>query len=697
MTLYVNDDVVDLFPDAQIFYTVQRVNIGNLTNRSVNTTTSFKAPWTENNERIFGFARHEESPDPIIYTLRPCRISNKGVDITRNNVLYITQSEDRSFSLQVFENIFEYFMSVNDKNLADMEPIDSSAWNPSDIDAARLNTEGIFSALINWGILIYDSARFMPSFYYHTFIKSILEFTGLTIEGDILTDARFTDLVVPYARDKFEYPESYYTQFNFYNPRMADQAVGPIINNETVVFGDNVTEDKHGTFFARVSVGGITWGTGTNLWLRLRKNGTLVMSGVIATNPAPGGSLEMQYNDYADNGDVFNFYIYADAPGAMGTSYTIVAGAGASSYMLFTADGIVNRELVNWNQLLPEVKCTDLLKEFFNRFGVIPNQVDNRLILKTLEEIIADTAGAVDWSDKLVNVKNKKISFKSEYAQSNFFSYVDLVKDPSLGRGSIDVNNTTLALQRTLYQSIFGNTNNIQYLSWFLASIPVYDPNEEISREFEDGRTVTGADSIVQTDEGTAVILASGSPFNFTLDALTTDTRVMLRNDGSATVTLIEGTATISSTTVGIPSGFHVIIDYRTSTTPDIYLYETIEEGEFSESPGLRLLTLKDVDLENSITFDATPRSDYKIGYFVDSALAKDTGFQYFVDQFYPSLTEALQRNKVITKEYLLTEHDIFSYDPHRMMWDGQGYYIINKIGNFYPERITKVELFKVL
>jgi len=50
----------------------------------------------------------------------------------------------------------------------------------------------------------------------------------------------------------------------------------------------------------------------------------------------------------------------------------------------------------------------------------------------------------------------------------------------------------------------------------------------------------------------------------------------------------------------------------------------------------------------------------------------------------------------MIEKEFLLNEIDIQQYDSHKIIWDGEGYYLINKIKNFVPGKITKVELFKV-
>ncbi len=127
-----------------------------------------------------------------------------------------------------------------------------------------------------------------------------------------------------------------------------------------------------------------------------------------------------------------------------------------------------------------------------------------------------------------------------------------------------------------------------------------------------------------------------------------------------------------------------------------VFNSQSVTAKDFDEEPGIRLLTLKARTNENAITFDQTPRTDYKMGYFVDGSLAKDTGWQYFLDQFYPSLQSSLQKNKMITKQFFLSEIDVAQYDPHKLVFDGHAYYIVNEIKSFIAGKSTTVELFKV-
>jgi hypothetical protein len=141
--------------------------------------------------------------------------------------------------------------------------------------------------------------------------------------------------------------------------------------------------------------------------------------------------------------------------------------------------------------------------------------------------------------------------------------------------------------------------------------------------------------------------------------------------------------------------------DYNVAVVP-VYVDDTVEIYDFENEPGLRLLTLKNRNFahnqiaEPGITFDSILRTDYKMAYFVDGVKAKDTGWQYFLNQFYVWLDRAIQKPKAIEKMFLLTEQDISDYDPFKQVFDVKGYYIVNKIHNYIAGKITKVEPFKV-
>lgn len=596
--IYMDGNLIDLDPETVIAITFQAIKAEDLSTRRIVFSNSIKIPWTPTNHILFGYLSNLHSLTSKPYAIQRGKVVQEGLEVIPDANIFVKKSRDRDFSIEIFENSFDFFASIKEKKINELAIIADSGWEAADIDAARLNTSGIVAALIKFSVVgsaeIFTVDRFLPSFFYHTIITSILEETGLTLSGSILTDPRFTDLIIPFFSDKFEYKSSFYSQFAKY-AGTSDHPVTNAVNSETIAVGLNMTDETHGTFVCHMAIGGITWNGGGNLILRIKKNGVLVDSITVATNPAPGGLADLSIIDFVNPGDVFNVYVYSDDMSGPGIDYTITN----STFLRFIPDGKVNRTLVNWTELMPEIKVTDFLKDFFVRFGIVYKQVGGVLIMKTLEEIIQDTAGALDWTSKLVNVKDQGIDFGTSYGQNNHFNYSDSIDDEAHGRGNLTIANNKLDLNKEIFGSLFENSKDVYASSFLFANVPVYE-------------------------------------------------------DPAATI------------------------------------------DQFANSPGVKLLTLKDRVSEGAITFDAIARTDYKIGYFLDAELAKDTGFQYFVNEFYPSLAAALQRTKIITKFFNLSVIDVMSYDPFKMVYDGTGYYLVNKISNYVPGKITKVEVFKV-
>lgn len=127
-----------------------------------------------------------------------------------------------------------------------------------------------------------------------------------------------------------------------------------------------------------------------------------------------------------------------------------------------------------------------------------------------------------------------------------------------------------------------------------------------------------------------------------------------------------------------------------------VYDGTSVNIEDFVNDPGIKLLTLRPRGTnEPSVTFNATPRADYQVGYFVDVSEDKDTGFQYFIDQYYSGLVAAFDKTKLIDRDYVLTEEDITT--DLFIIYDSGNYFLVNKIPKFIPGQVTEaVELLRI-
>ena len=615
--LYVGDSMVDLYPDAIVAVTVQAVPFNDIKARRITVSNRFKAPFTENNDILFGFIRDERSVGSTSKVTG--KLIQNGITMLQSVNVKVT-AEEEQYDIFLLDELSDLFDRVNNKTLSEIIPIDASGWEASDIDSARLNTEGIVTAIVRWGNStgIYDVDMFLPHFYYHTIVKEILQDTGLTLSGSILTNTDFTELAIPFPGTKFQYSEQdaalMTTRAGSVNP-MADQLLeGLVLELELVLLGypylwdltnnQLVIPDNLSPIFdvqiVLPLIDNIIWGGGDALRGRIYRTRDGVTTQVgsspifffFTTSPQSESNASVSFtNIIALPGDRYEFRLDTNSGAA--------TGQVQQSLVIITGVSTVDRAEVNWNQLWPtDIKCEDILRDFIVRFGIVPKQVSNTLYLKTINEIIADRAGAIDWSQK--KVKSPYVISKPSYAQVNNFKYQSSSdsEDANLGMGSIDIDDENLTPSRDYYTSIFQSSPTVSSAGYNVANVSVFD-----------------------------------------------------------------------------------------STSTDIV--------DFVETPGFRLVTLKARSTEGAITFNVSARTDYKLGYFVDPSLTKDTGFQYFIDNHYTLLEAILQNGKLVTKSFYLTEIDVATFDVHKMIWDGEHFYLVNKIKNFIPGKITSVELLK--
>jgi len=636
--LYVEDTLVDL-PKSFVFaQTIQKVPFGDLSVRKVNYTNSVKLPWTQTNRALFGFAFNEKSDTAVPYAKLQCRLVQNGIETIPDGYCFVNSADEKGVSITLFENVLNIFDAIAGLKLIDLNYVEPSAWDAAGIDSARTNTSNMISAVINWGKsgAIYQVNYFLPSFFYAEMVTEILERTGLTLSGDILADARFTDLIVPYGKSIWRYPDSFGQPYVFKVTKAADYL--QVINNAAGPYRIRFDDDSSTGYFQGTAA---IWdttnyeailpdiGAGTNKYASLQAdldfefvidtwnggagaqfdirivfdiNGVLTYDSItIDTSYTAGATQNITLGPFngvfAAADEIYVEFANGNRDGVQVT----VQGGTVNTVFEVTAPTTPDRTSVIWNQLMPDILLTDVLRDFTNRFAIVYKQIGQTLYMTTLQDILTDTSGAIDWTTKRVKDKGDVISFASNnYGQSSVWRNVDRISDPAIGSGTITIPNETLEEEKVIFESVFGNAITALYSNGQKALIPVY------------GSTSTGIDT-------------------------------------------------------------------------------------FENEPELRILTLRAKETaEASITFNAIARSDYKVGYYTDVAKTKDTGWAYWLAQFYAQLNTSLQSQKIITRYYLLNEMDIANYDPFKMIHDNGAYYLVNKIVDFVPGRKTKVELFKV-
>ena len=676
--VYVGDRIIDLKPGQVVATTVKKIQVGELKKRNITHTNNLKGIWTESNRIALGFALEEHSSSTIPYTLQACKIVQNGIETIPDGLMYISGDVSKpEFSFVVLENVFDFFSTIDAITCDQVEAFADSGWNGLARDNARANTSGIISAILNWGRGIYQADFFLPCFYYHSLVSAILGYTGLTVSGSILTDARFKELVIPFPGDTFTYDDTVVVPGFSQKGTKAedtDADISPSYPGGTVTAGKyifiqalNIQSPTVGIIndvagFTTVSEETFAWGTAK------------LMYKVAAGTET--GTETLTRTGSTGVGTFFMGQIYI----IEGTSLTLedsdpnsASGNATITWDAVTATGGTHRSLlafvVNYEDGAAPGTPTGYTEVASDGSTLVSNQY---LALKQKQNV--SSGGSVTASGSATSWASWHISF---YATSTYTVdwnqyFADITPKDVLRDFFTRFGIVHKQVKETLYLKTLEAicTDRAGAVDWSSKLVNRHLETINLKSDYAQNNYFNHNKS----DEVDDPTLGRG--------VMTVDSNIL---PGEKNVFDSVFGNSITETTNG----------YLAATVP-VYDADSADIEDIANAPGLRVLTLKARAAEAAITFNVTARTDYKIAYFVDSLLTKDTGFQYFIDQFYASFETALQKNKVITKFYRLTELDIAQYDPHKMVYDGEGYYIVNEITNFIPGKITKVSLFKV-
>lgn len=125
--------------------------------------------------------------------------------------------------------------------------------------------------------------------------------------------------------------------------------------------------------------------------------------------------------------------------------------------------------------------------------------------------------------------------------------------------------------------------------------------------------------------------------------------------------------------------------------------------NDYDRDIGLRVLMYRSpTSLEpTNICFDAVNgRADYFVGIYSQTAAATPTervmSYATAFEEWYASFHPRLKNAKWVIRYYNLSDFDIATLDPHKMIFDDGQYFLFPKIFNYVPGVLTKVQMLKI-
>lgn len=494
--LYINDQLVDLYPNTVLAQTLQAFEIGEPGSVSVPYTNRIRIPKTATNRRVLEFSDDSKSSTTIPYTKHTARYIENGIEIIRNGIADLKETDEGDFSLSIFSDI-GFFDFIKDKKLWDLDFTSLNGfWNLSNIDAVRNATTGIVQPVYDHGRLTFSSPNILnntdarskpPWIYFHTVIDKIFETAGYSKSGAIFTDPVYLALAIPLGltfsppfveaklfRAKAPGTQSgsppVYTKVTF-DQLVFNGADGFYNGADTYVINNPDTSLSYFgfDFTAVVEISLIGGGT---VDIKLDLNGSVLQ----AQLNVGSGLYTLNGSFSGKNGDAVSVQIVNNT----GTpTVTVTSGIfyntprSEKSGDDFTTT--LTTGYVYFNQLFEDINQIAFLKDFTTRFNVLMIERDGVIICKTMNEILADTANQLDWTAKRSNKKNILRYAYDGFFQNNFLDYPDDKHTPNLSedyaKGSFTIDNENIEESGIIYSSLFKFSEMTTFQNVFMANI----------------------------------------------------------------------------------------------------------------------------------------------------------------------------------------------------------------------------------
>lgn len=518
--VFINHTKLRMKPGTVIARSFKGFDVFDPTSRYVTYTNTIRVEANEYNRLAFGILNdNQDSVAP--YRFYDCRFI--GVSGELFGIAVVSDiGEDIEFS--VYFNEFALFNKVENKLITEIQFSDPTTqdyvtWSAANVNTYRNASSGVVAPFIQYGQVDLTQTSFnigktLPSYYYKSIIEKIFTDAGYTFEGPIFSEDQYTKLALPYSRDSIEYSTGGFRGQREFYAESRDSVAAPFGVTDTATalisfkeIQDNKVWDRYtndsvyttGTasvtrpddrefffdLYAEVSFtvhsGSVTFWFSTNI-PSVAIGGKLIDS---ESEVYGVGTHTVRLHYRRTNPLVGpNFRVYVEDQSGLGTATLTVHDRRYYNKVqpiqtdLATADYKFRVE-----DMLPDTLCTDMLKDFCVRFGVVIFEQNKVLTCVKIDDMLKCKYGVTDLTSKRVaGVKSSTKPINNSYGQNNFFTYPsndDLYIEGS-GDYSFIVDNLNLEKNKDLHESLFngsfqGTITNALPEDIEAVQIPVWD------------------------------------------------------------------------------------------------------------------------------------------------------------------------------------------------------------------------------
>lgn len=689
--LWLNDQLCELDEKTKIALSKQVNTLNELQDRQSDFTNTFKLPSSGNNLRIVGFANRVSSDSINPYSKIPARYIENGSELVNGTA--IVEGYDGTINVTLYSGNFNFFDLIEDKSLRDLDFSECDhVFNLDGVEDGSPGASYIYP-LIQWGAIKNNTDNIdiryqLPAIKFSLILDKIIEATGFNKYGGVFYSTHYQSLYLPIVSDTLFNEEDVLESYSF-EAHKTNQVINPGSGAPIIIFNKYDTGDAFNSSLGWYNGWRWTAGNKTSGKIRVR----LFMS-TPYTPPGDGKVLDLVtvslringvykeiFKRKVFHGDPYNplttFIYEEDRDFKVGHYVEVYIQSAYSNTITILSDGTLfgspdqysyfsviakNTILLNQtiviNDLIPDIKQKDFIKDLFYLYGVIPSVdyftktasfIQFREIPGKREPMKKKTLRTKDWSLKLDLSSGYNISYRfGSYGQINYLNWAqDDDRDENIGRGIISINDNTLQKESDL----LGTT--------LAASLPQPNFFGEVGVNIK-RFTQFEADSY---DNTITYHLSDKVLYNTFIYTAKGDTSGNLPTNGT---------------------------------------YWNLDEYQFeqTESSSPRLVLLRPLGSSKTYTDGTTTRtiSDPYIAYFQDPAQPFDLGFTYLVSENYKDLAHVLNKTKIVTAKFNLKESDVKNLDFFTPVWVGYfgDYFYINQVSNYINGSLTTCELVRL-
>ncbi|WP_228235977.1 hypothetical protein [Allomuricauda sp. M10] len=466
--LIINGEDLDLYSNTNINLNLQVGTVADISTRNSTFSNTVDLPRTAKNERLMGMVGTLGNTSRVPYERIGCNYLKGNISLINEGYVHLSQTQPDRYKLNLFDGLINFSEAMGEKSISDLDLVDlNHNLTESVYEGSFANTEGYIYALGDFGhrpanTTPYNIEYQAPSLFVSTVMDRILTQNGFTYEGL----PSFTDEVIAptngypieegsistdpigevsevIAWDEIDPVETYHTYDHFWTE---DVDIDPDLSlaDSNKAIRSNLTgrlkldiEVDHG--FQSASPGSIK--------ISFRKNASYIT--IINVPVGSGGTINKTVFVEVVNGDDITATVTA-----ISVNDTIDYELQLNYTLTVTISEQTGGQYQDFALMYQDYKQKDLVKDVMQRYCLIPYLKGNHIRFIQMEDLLSDMSNAMDWTQKLVEVKSESYS-PPNYAQNNLFEYKynrDLTEQ--LYNGSLQVDNETLDLEKTIVTSV---------------------------------------------------------------------------------------------------------------------------------------------------------------------------------------------------------------------------------------------------